>query len=221
MIVRIKVNGEMRSVERISLKKEKRGLLEVSNFLLSKIMEKERENVILMLCGFKGLMNEDREEIFSDGCLILWKKMMDKDYELEEKGIVNYLRKICWNLGKRYMSKMRYDIMSLDKLMENNVRVGCEGENGLGEVFDVMEERGNDYEEKYKKLEVIWEKLSNVDRMILECYYLEGCKMEEVAKRVGYKNANSVKSKKNKILKKIIEMRKDQERVFKEHDIAA
>ena len=35
--------------------------------------------------------------------------------------------------------------------------------------------------------------------------------MNEIAKRIGYKNGNSVKSKKNKVLKKIMEMKKEKE----------
>ena len=53
----------------------------------------------------------------------------------------------------------------------------------------------------------IWSKLKEVDRMILESYYVDGCRMEEIAKRIGYKNGNSVKSKKKKVLMKIMEMR--------------
>ncbi len=68
-----------------------------------------------------------------------------------------------------------------------------------------MDERG-DEDDRYKKLERIWSKLKEVDKMILESYYLEGCKMEEIAKRIGYKNGNSVKSKKKKVLMKIKEM---------------
>jgi DNA-directed RNA polymerase specialized sigma24 family protein len=44
--------------------------------------------------------------------------------------------------------------------------------------------------------------------MILEGYYVDGCNMEEIAKRIGYKNGNSVKSKKNKVLKRIQKMRR-------------
>ena len=47
--------------------------------------------------------------------------------------------------------------------------------------------------------------------MILECYYVDGCKMEEISRRVGYKNANSVKTKKNKILRKMYHMMKEKE----------
>ena len=73
------------------------------------------------------------------------------------------------------------------------------------EMFDVMDERGNE-DEKYEKLERVWNKLKDVDRMILESYYVDGCRMDEIAKKIGYKNGNSVKSKKNKVLRRMMEM---------------
>ena len=56
--------------------------------------------------------------------------------------------------------------------------------------------------------------------MILESYYVDGCKMEEIAKKIGYRNGNSVKSKKNKVLKKMMEMMKERED-FSDMSIAA
>jgi hypothetical protein len=56
---------------------------------------------------------------------------------------------------------------------------------------------------------MVWSKLKEVDRMILESYYVDGCKMDEIARRVGYRNGNSVKSKKNKVLRRMMEMMKD------------
>ena len=76
---------------------------------------------------------------------------------------------------------------------------------GIEEMFDVMDERGNE-DEKYEKLERVWNKLKDVDRMILESYYVDGCRMDEIAKKIGYKNGNSVKSKKNKVLRRMMEM---------------
>ena len=72
---------------------------------------------------------------------------------------------------------------------------------------------------RYEKLDRIWRKLKEVDRMILESYYVDGCKMEEIAKRIGYKNGNSVKSKKKKVLMKIMEMREGAD--FKDMPVAA
>ena len=146
------------------------------------------------------------EEIYDDGCLVLWEKMNDKEFNLIEKSVVGYLKMICRNIGMHYLRKVNEDIESLDRIMERGYEVGEDDGRGIEEIFDVMDERGNE-DERYEKLERIWSKLKKVDRMILESYYVDGCRMEEIAKRVGYKNGNSVKSKKRKVLMKIMEMR--------------
>jgi len=137
---------------------------------------------------------------------------------LKEKSMVGYLYKICWNIGMHYLRKVNEDIESLDKIMERGFGMSKDDECGIGEMFDVMDER-EDEDERYEKLERIWSKLKEVDKMILESYYIDGCKMEEIAKRIGYKNGNSVKSKKKKVLMKIMEMKDRAD--FKDLPIAA
>jgi RNA polymerase sigma factor (sigma-70 family) len=153
---------------------------------------------------FKRLRYEDLEEVYNDGCLGLWEKMMDDEFELKEKSMVGYLVRICKNVGMHYLRKVNEDVVSLNRIMERGFLMG-DDESGIEEMFDVMDEGGND-EEIFERLEMVWKKLKEVDRMILESYYVDGCKMEEIAKRIGYKNGNSVKSKKNKVLRKMMEM---------------
>ena len=103
-----------------------------------------------------------------------------------------------------YLRKVNEDVESLDRILER----GCEREyeeDGMKEFFDVMDER-DDENEIFEKLDKAWGKLKDVDRMILESYYVDGCKMEEIARRIGYRNGNSVKSRKNKVLRKIMDM---------------
>ena len=100
--------------------------------------------------------------------------------------------------------KVNEDVESLDRILER----GCEREyeeDGMREFFDVMDER-EDENEIFEKLDKAWEKLKDVDRLILESYYVDGCRMEEIARRIGYRNGNSVKSRKNKVLRKIMDM---------------
>lgn len=167
---------------------------------------------------FKRLRFEDLEEVYDDGCLVLWEKMMDKEFRLIEKSMVGYLMRICRNVGMHYLRKVNEDIESLDKIMERGFGKSEDDERGIEEIFDVMDERGNE-DERYEKLERIWSKLKEVDRMILESYYVDGCRMEEIARRIGYKNGNSVKSKKKKVLMKIMKMRDGAD--FKDLPIAA
>ena len=205
MVVRIKVSGFEEKVEKLTLREERSGLLGVSSLIFNKVVENERENVMMRLMGrFKGLRYEDLEEVYNDGCLVLWEKMMADEFELKEKSMVGYLVRICKNVGMHYLRKVNEDVVSLNRIMERGFLMS-DDESGIEEMFDVMDEGGND-EEIFERLEMVWKKLKEVDRMILESYYVDGCKMEEIAKRIGYKNGNSVKSKKNKVLRKMMEM---------------
>ena len=210
MVVNIKVSGfENENDEKLTLKEEKSGLLGVSSLIFNKVVENERENVMMRLMGrFKGLRYEDLEEVYNDGCLVLWEKMMDDEFKLKEKSMVGYLVRICKNVGMHYLRKVNEDVVSLNRIMERGFLMSDDDENGIEEMFDVMDEGGNDGE-IFERLEMVWKKLKDVDRMILESYYVDGCKMEEIAKRIGYKNGNSVKSKKNKVLRKMMEMMQD------------
>ena len=209
MVVRIKVSGfENENVEKLSLMEEKRGLLGVSSLIFNKVVDGERENVLMRLMGrFKSLRFEDLEEVYNDGCLVLWDKVMDKDFELKEKSMVGYLVRICRNIGMHYLRKVNEDVESLDRIMERGYEMKEDDERGIEEIFDVMEEKGSE-NEIFERLDMVWKKLKKVDRMILESYYVDGYKMEEIARRIGYKNGNSVKSKKKKVLMKIMDMMK-------------
>ena len=207
MIKIIKVSGfENEDVEKLTLMEEKSGLLGVSSLIYNKVVDGERENVLLRLMGkFKSLRFEDLEEVYDDGCLVLWEKMMDREFELREKSLVGYLVRICRNIGMHYLRKVNEDIESLDRIYERGYEMRDNDERGIEEMFDVMEEKGNE-DEIFERLDRVWNKLKKVDRMILESYYVDGCRMEEIAKRIGYRNGNSVKSKKNKVLRRMMEM---------------
>ena len=221
MIKIIKVSGFENEVdEKLSLMEEKRGLLGVSSLIFNKVVDGERENVLMRLMGrFKSLRYEDLEEVYNDGCLVLWEKMMDKEFELREKSLVGYLVRICRNIGMHYLRKVNEDIESLDRIMERGYEMKEDDERGIEEIFDVMEEKGSE-NEIFERLDMVWKKLKKVDRMILESYYVDGCRMEEIARRVGYRNGNSVKSKKNKVLRRMMEMMKEGED-FKDLPVAA
>ena len=204
----------------LSLEERKRGLFLARNLFFDRLVEGERKNVLMRLRGmFGGLRYEDLEEVYNDGCLVLWEKMMDKDFDFREECLVGYLVKVCRNIGMHYLRKVREVVLSLDWLMENRLGGFDEDENGLEEMFDVLSEKESD-EEKFKKLEKVWKRLKDVERMILECYYLEGCRMDEIARRIGYKNGDSVKSKKNRVLRKMMNMM-NEEADFKDLPLVA
>ncbi len=206
MIKRIDVSGFGESAGKLTLEEERSGLLSVSNLKFDKVVENERKKVMMWLKGkFSRLRYEELEEVYDDGCLVLWEKMMDKDFKLRENCIVGYLMRVCWNIGMHYLRKVNDDGESLDRIMERGFGVSKYVGMGMEEMSAAMEEKVK-VEERYAMLERVWSKLKEVDRMILQSYYLDGCKMEEIAKRIGYKNGNSVKSKKKTVLTRIKKM---------------
>ena len=215
VIIRVNEKNEVEILSQegvmgLTLDEKKKGFLFVRKYYFNQLVEKERKNVLLKLgVMFGGLRFEDLEEVYDDGCLVLWGKMMDKDFELREECMVGYLVKVCRNIGMHYLRKVRNDVMSLEWMMENRFGGVDEDVNGLEEMFDILAEK-EDEEVKYKKLEKVWKRLKDVDRMILECFYVEGCRMDEIAKRIGYKNGNSVKTKKNRILRRMMSMMKEE-----------
>lgn len=215
MIIRVNEKNEVEILSQegvmgLTLDEKKKGFLFVRKYYFNQLVEKERKNVLLKLgVMFGGLRFEDLEEVYDDGCLVLWGKMMDKDFELREECMVGYLVKVCRNIGMHYLRKVRNDVMSLEWMMENRFGGVDEDVNGLEEMFDILAEK-EDEEVKYKKMEKVWKRLKDVDRMILECFYVEGCRMDEIAKRIGYKNGDSVKSKKNRILRRMMSMMKEE-----------
>ena len=215
VIIRVNEKNEVEILSQegvmgLTLDEKKKGFLFVRKYYFNQLVEKERKNVLLKLgVMFGGLRFEDLEEVYDDGCLVLWGKMMDKDFELREECMVGYLVKVCRNIGMHYLRKVRNDVMSLEWMMENRFGGVDEDVNGLEEMFDILAEK-EDEEVKYKKMEKVWKRLKDVDRMILECFYVEGCRMDEIAKRIGYKNGDSVKSKKNRILRRMMSMMKEE-----------
>ena len=195
--------------DKLSFEEEKRELVKVRKRLFNKVVDGERDRTLMALVSkFQTLRYEDLEEVYNDGCLVLWNKFMDEEFELIEKSIGWYLWKICDNIGNHYLRKVNDNIESLDVILERDSERVYDDADGLVRVFDVFDEEIDD-EAKLSRLDEIWEQLSNIDKMILESYYVEKCKLEEIAKRVGYKNANTVKSKKDKVLKRMLKMMKE------------
>lgn len=188
---------------------ERRNVIRVKKTLFGRMMEEMREKVMLILMkNFGRLRFEDIEEVYSDGCLVLWNKMESDSLELEGENLVKYMIRICKNIGSHYLRKVDDVVVSFGDLVCENS--GGE-EDGFMEMFDILDEVVISDEEKYKRLDEVWGKLKEVDRMILVSYYWEGAKMDMIAKKIGYKSADSVKSKKNKVLKRMMEMMKKEE----------
>ena len=78
-------------------------------------------------------------------------------------------------------------------------------QNGL----EMATEASGEFEREEENKEMVRKYLEQLDgncRKVLELYYLQGMKMEEIAKELGYKNANVAKKKKSLCLKKLSDL---------------
>ena len=75
--------------DKLSFEEEKRELVKVRKRLFNKVVDGERDRTLMALVSkFQTLRYEDLEEVYNDGCLVLWDKFMDEEFELIEKSIV-------------------------------------------------------------------------------------------------------------------------------------
>ena len=119
----------------------------LDSLIFNKVVDGERDYVLMKLMGmFKSLRFEDLEEVYDDGCLVLWEKIMDKEFKLREKSLVGYLVRVCRNIGMHYLRKVNEDIESLDRILDRGYEIKENEENGMRAMFDVMEEKGNEDE---------------------------------------------------------------------------
>jgi len=207
----VKINVSGFDEEEIkSFSQQKKEVIRSRQQLFAHLVENERERTLMMLISrFEKLSYEELEEVYDDGCMMLWEKMMDEEFELIEGSIVGLLRRMCWGVGNHYLRNKKDYVLSLDALLENSDESVGEEDSGLAEIFDVFEEEMSD-EERLNRFDEVWKELKKVDKMILTSYYVEDCKLEEVALRVGYKNGNTVRSRKDKVLKKMLKMMQEE-----------
>ena len=94
-----RVNGMVMEKCDMTFEEERSGLERVRDLFFSKLVMGERERCVAVLKGMFGRLSwEDLEEVYSDGCLVLWNKMSEVDFRFGEKSVVAYLLNICKNV---------------------------------------------------------------------------------------------------------------------------
>ena len=198
--------------ENESLKDSQRNVKRMSELWFSHFVEEEKDRLMMNMMGrFKRLTYEDLEEVYMDGCMVLWRKLNEEGFELRKESTVSYLNRICWNIGNHYLRDVRNDIVSTDEMMEE--RYGDEGDKeycSIDEMFEIVDEVNREEDGiLLRKLDEVWKKLSDVDKVILTSYYWDEMSMKDIVKRIGYKTVDSVKNKKSKCLKKMLKLMKE------------
>ena len=72
MIIKVNVKG-FKEDDKLTLKEKRKKLVQNSELWFSELVDNEREKVLsLLMSRFSQLRYEDLEEVYNDGCLVLW-----------------------------------------------------------------------------------------------------------------------------------------------------
>lgn len=141
------------------------------------------------------------EDIFQDALIVLYENAQAGKLDQLKSTLKTYL----FGTGKFMLFKHFRDSKKEVSTGEDYVFDNYE----QGVIEDVYEDEGpSDYQ---KLLVSNFKKLGDKCREILELFYLQGLKLEEIVSVQGYENKNVVKSQKSRCLKSLKEliMRKD------------
>lgn len=158
---------------------------------LNRFFERERKRNVVYLQGHYHLSYEDAEDIYQDSCLALFKNIQDGKLVSLTAKLSTYFTQICvfQTLKKirdekpgESLDNGQYDSDKVDELL------------GLDGGFTLSQQQ---------MMEDIVKNLPEPCNKILWDFYYENLSMAEIAPRVGFNGADSVKAKKSQCMGKL------------------
>ncbi len=151
---------------------------------------------VIQYVKLHGGTKEDAEDVVQDAILALINNVNEGKYQLQETTkIKTYFIGICKNIWKEYLRrKSRYATFSdFDFKIEE-----FEGYDFLYEIteFEALTERQRIVLE-------VFDNASDTCKQVLSYFYFKNFSHEEIAEKMGFSNAESSKTQKNKCLKKL------------------
>lgn len=147
---------------------------------LDYIYRKNFKSIIKMVLNNKGTEDE-AQDIYQDALIVLWQKVQKDDFVLTSK-LSTYLYAICKNLW-------------LKELERKSRLVGTEK--------DEVEFINLEQKERIKIIHDCIDSLGDTCKKVLTYYYFDGMSMLEIAKKLGFANADTAKTKKYKCKKEL------------------
>ena len=150
--------------------------------------------------NFQGITTQEAEDVYQDTIIALYKNI--------QRGVLTEIE-ISFSAYVIHIGKMK-----LIKLVEDKQRVRS---TNIDDVPDIMYENiGNvEWHKVEKMVSFIFGNIDEGCKAILERYYFKNMSMDEIAKDLGYKNADVVKSKKNRCINRVYE---NVTKMYKEND---
>jgi len=137
-----------------------------------------------------GASAEVSSDCFQDALIILYKNIKDRKLQHLSSEVKTYLFSIGKNLVLRAFHEKKKSIPIQDAMLNTNAQ-----EVEFPELFS-----GNLIE---NKIADIVKTLGDPCRSILKYFYFRGFSMEEIADKLSYKNAQTVKAQKVRCIKEI------------------
>lgn len=128
---------------------------------------------------------EEAKDVYQEALIVVWQKAMNPDFILSSK-ISTYLYSICQNLWR--------------KELERKSRHTGEDEITSSVIIDI---------DKKERIEVVNQCINNMGetcRAILTYYYFDEMSMAEIAKKMGFSNSDTAKTKKYKCKQELDKM---------------
>jgi RNA polymerase sigma-70 factor (ECF subfamily) len=166
---------------------------------LSAIYDNYRMEFIGWITHNYRCSEEEAQEIFQVAIVTFYENVVNKKLERLDCSIKTYLfaiGKYKWMERSKKSNKFQYGL-------ENNLV-------NIAETDDYDEEK----EQKLQQVESCLGQLGEPAKTILELYYYHGMSMEEIAKKLNYKNADTAKNLKYKSLIKLKKIFQNQGTLF-------
>ena len=124
---------------------------------------------------------EEAKDIYQEAILIFWQKVQKKDFVLTSK-ISTFIYSICQNLWR--------------KELERKSRLS-------GEMTEDSELNTFEIQERNEIISECINSLGETCRKVLMYYYFDNMSMQDIAKKMGFANADTAKTKKYKCKKEL------------------
>ncbi len=128
---------------------------------------------------------DEAKDIFQETLIVFWRNALKEDFTLTSR-ISTYLYSICNNLWLKELKRKKRTSPNSDKL----------------EVSD-PNAFSHDQKEQIRIIRECVDSLNDVCKKVLSLYYFDGMSMKEVAKAMGFANADTAKTKKYKCKKEL------------------
>lgn len=127
-------------------------------------------------------------DVFQEAVAELFLKVKKKQYDPEKASVKTYLFSIGTN---HILERMREASRNPTDMAWSDL------ENSRGWTIEAYQSSLN---ETNHEVENLLQDVHYTHRRVMELYYLEGCSMSEIARRLGYQNSDAVKAVKYRIV---------------------